>query len=102
MNEQKVTSLPFLRTLVVVNGLVPLAMLAWDAWRGQLGSNAVNNALHITGMVSLVFLVLSLLMTPLRWWTGWGAGSPFGGHLGFTGFFMRWFTWRFMSGSIVR
>lgn len=47
--------LPFVRNLAIANGAIPLAMLVWDAWRGQLGANAVNNALHITGILSLVF-----------------------------------------------
>lgn len=62
-------------------------MMAWDAYHGQLGANAVNNALHITGILSLVFLFLSLLMTPLRWMTGWGGWIAFRRALGLYGFF---------------
>ena len=62
----------FLRLLAWVNGLVPCLFLAWDAWRGQLGANAVNQAIHITGMVSLVLLLLTLAVTPLRRLTTWG------------------------------
>ena len=69
--------LQFLRALVVLNGAVPLVMLLWDAYRGQLGANSVNNALHITGILSLVFLFLSLLMSPLKWVTGWGGWIAF-------------------------
>jgi ferredoxin-NADP reductase/DMSO/TMAO reductase YedYZ heme-binding membrane subunit len=79
--------LPFLRTLVILNGAVPLFMLAWDAWQGQLGANSVNNALHITGILSLVFLFLSLMMTPLRWMTGWAGWIAFRRSLGLYGFF---------------
>lgn len=76
----------FLKLLVILNGTVPLIMLVWDAWRGQLGANSVNNALHITGIVSLVFLLLSLIMTPLRWITGWGGWIAFRRALGLYGF----------------
>ncbi len=79
--------LSFLRALVILNGAVPLVMLAWDAWHGQLGANSVNNALHITGILSLVFLFLSLLMTPLRWMTGWSGWIAFRRALGLYGFF---------------
>lgn len=79
--------LQFLRALVVLNGLVPLVMLGWDAYRGQLGANSVNNALHITGILSLVFLFLSLLMSPLRWMTSWGGWLAFRRALGLYGFF---------------
>ena len=79
--------LQFLRALVVLNGLIPLVMLGWDAYRGQLGANSVNNALHITGILSLVFLFLSLLMSPLRWLTAWGGWAAFRRALGLYGFF---------------
>lgn len=82
MNE-----LQFLRALVILNGLIPLVMLGWDAYRGQLGANSVNNALHITGILSLVFLFLSLLMSPLRWMTAWGGWAAFRRALGLYGFF---------------
>lgn len=76
----------FLKLLIILNGTVPLIMLVWDAWRGQLGANSVNNALHITGIVSLVFLFLSLIMTPLRWITGWGGWIAFRRALGLYAF----------------
>lgn len=56
----------FFRRLIVLNALVPGAILAWDAVGGQLGANAANKALHITGSLSLVFLMLTLAITPLK------------------------------------
>jgi glycine betaine catabolism B len=82
MNQVK-----FLRKLVVLNGVVPLGMLAWDAWRENLGANPVSEALHITGMLSLVFLFLSLAISPLRWLTGWGGWTSFRRVLGLYAFF---------------
>ena len=79
--------LQFLRLLVILNGAVPLLMLVWDAYRGQLGVNSVNYALHVTGILSLVFLFLSLLMTPMRWVTKWGGWIAFRRALGLYGFF---------------
>ncbi len=79
--------LQFFRALVVFNGVVPLAMLLWDAYHAQLGANPVNNALHITGILSLVFLFLSLFMSPLKWATGWGGWIAFRRALGLYGFF---------------
>ncbi len=61
----------FVRNQAILGGAVPAAMLWWDSARGQLGANAVNNALHITGILSLLFLFLSLAITPLRVMTGW-------------------------------
>ena len=77
----------FNRWLVIVNGFVPLLVLGWDAYRGQLGANSVNYALHVTGILSLVFLFLSLIITPLRWVTGWGGWIAFRRALGLYGFF---------------
>ncbi len=85
--ELKMNSVKFNRWLVIVNGLVPLLMLAWDAYYGQLGANPVNYALHVTGILSLVFLFLTLLITPLRWVTGWGGWIAFRRALGLFGFF---------------
>jgi glycine betaine catabolism B len=77
----------FNRKLVILNGLIPALILGWDAWRGQLGANAVNNGLHITGILSLVFLFLSLLITPLREITGWNSLVAYRRALGLYGFF---------------
>ncbi|MDB5341204.1 MAG: Oxidoreductase FAD-binding domain protein [Planctomycetaceae bacterium] len=82
MNPQQ-----FYRILVIVNGAIPGLMLAWDATQGHLGANSVNQALHVTGMLSLVFLFFSLLMTPLRWATGWSGWIAFRRALGLYGFF---------------
>lgn len=81
------SSLQFNRSLVILNGIVPLLMLCLDAFRGQLGANSVNYALHVTGILSLVFLFLSLVITPLRWITGWGGWIAFRRALGLYGFF---------------
>jgi ferredoxin-NADP reductase/DMSO/TMAO reductase YedYZ heme-binding membrane subunit len=62
---------PFAKRLVILNGLVPAALLVWDAYRHQLGVNEVNFAIRTTGLIGLVLLVLSLIVTPLRRLTGW-------------------------------
>ena len=61
----------FAKLVVFCNGAVPLALLLWDASRHELGANPVNHAIHITGMFTLVFVFLSLLVTPVRKTTGW-------------------------------
>jgi len=62
--------LRFAKFLLLVNGGVPLLLLGWDACRHKLGANPVNFAIHTTGMLALVFLLLTLLVTPLRKITG--------------------------------
>lgn len=78
--------LNFYRRLIILNGFIPLLMLAWDAWNDQVGANAVNRALHITGILSLIFLFLSLVITPLRKLTGWNSLIAFRRALGLFGF----------------
>jgi methionine sulfoxide reductase heme-binding subunit len=56
----------FHKLLVFVNGLVPLAFLGWDAYHHQLGANPTEFATRTTGVLTLVFLTLSLAVTPLR------------------------------------
>lgn len=62
--------LRFVKLLVLVNSAVPAALLAWDAWHHQLGANPVNDAILTTGMLALIFLVLTMLVTPLRMVSG--------------------------------
>jgi glycine betaine catabolism B len=77
---------PFAKRFVIACALVPALVLAWDAWRGQLGVNGVNYAIRSTGMLGLVFLMLSLLVTPLRLLTGWNVLISVRRNLGVFGF----------------
>ena len=54
----------FYKLAVFVNALVPLALLAWDWARGQVGANPVDFVTRTTGTLTLVFLVLTLAVTP--------------------------------------
>jgi len=76
----------FAKWLVMINGSVPLALLGWDAWHDQLGANEVNFAIRTTGLVGLVLLVLSLVITPLRRLTGWSQLVAVRRNLGVLGF----------------
>ncbi len=67
----KEKDLQFAKLLVIINGAVPLVLLGWDAFNHQLGANPVNFAILTTGMMGLIFLMLSLLVTPLRKVSGW-------------------------------
>ena len=75
------------RWLVLVNGAVPGIIFAYDAWRHQLGANGVNYALHTTGLLALLFFVLSLVVTPLKRITGWNELVAGRRALGLYGFF---------------
>src|SRR5258708_13499249 len=77
----------FAKFVVLVNGFVPLAMLGWDFWRGAVGPNPKEYVLRTTGMLALVFLLLSLCVTPLRRLSGYNALSHFRRRLGLYAFF---------------
>lgn len=77
----------FYRWLVLINGAVPLLVLIWDAVRGNLGANPTNYALHVTGMLALIFLLLSLAITPIKALSGWGGWISFRRSLGLYAFF---------------
>ena len=60
----------FARLVLFANGLVPATLLAWDAYHGKLGANPIEFATRATGVLALVFLFVTLAVTPLRKLTG--------------------------------
>lgn len=58
--------LSFGTLLVLVNGLVPGALLLWDAYHHRLGANPLEFITRATGTLTLIFLLLTLAVTPLR------------------------------------
>lgn len=54
----------FTKAVVLINGLIPVTLLGWDALVGELGANPANFAIRTTGMLSLIFLLLSLAISP--------------------------------------
>jgi len=61
----------FHRQLFLFNGLLPAVLILIDGWRGRLGANPVEFVTRATGVLTLVFLILTLLVTPLRKIYGW-------------------------------
>jgi sulfoxide reductase heme-binding subunit YedZ len=61
-----VKEIKFYKLVAFINSLVPLALMAWDWYRAQLGANPVEFLTRTTGMLTLVFLLISLAVTPLR------------------------------------
>jgi sulfoxide reductase heme-binding subunit YedZ len=97
------------KVLVFSNGLVPLFMLCSDALRGNLGANPIEFATRVTGMLTLVFLMLTLAVTPMRKLMGYGAIAPLRRMIGLYAFFYGclhlltyvWFDKFFALGTIV-
>jgi methionine sulfoxide reductase heme-binding subunit len=82
------TDARYAKLVLMVNGLVPAAMLAYDGLVGPgLGANPIEFVLHTTGMLALVFLTLSLAVTPARKISGINFLSNFRKMLGLFAFF---------------
>src|ERR1044071_7480425 len=56
----------FLKLLLFTNALVPLVMLLWDVTHARGGPNPTELMTRTTGMLTLVFLLLTLAVTPAR------------------------------------
>jgi sulfoxide reductase heme-binding subunit YedZ len=56
----------FPRFLLFTNALVPLGMLLWDVYRKRVGANPLEFVTRTTGMLTLVFIMLTLAVTPVR------------------------------------
>lgn len=82
MNDVK-----FNKILLFINAFVPLAFLGFDAWRGTLGANPIEFFLRTTGVLTLVFLLITLSVTPLRKYFGWNSLIKFRRMLGLFAFF---------------
>lgn len=61
----------FYKFIIFLNSLVPLGLLAWDGAAGRLGANPIEYFLRTTGVLALVFLLITLAVTPLRRIFGW-------------------------------
>jgi len=77
----------FNKALIFINSLVPLAFLGWDAIFGKLGANPIEFFLRTTGVLTLVFLFITLIVTPLRKIYGWNQLIKFRRMLGLYAFF---------------
>jgi methionine sulfoxide reductase heme-binding subunit len=56
----------FAKVVVFVNALVPLVLLLWDLYHKRLGPNPLQFATTTTGILTLIFLSLTVAITPLR------------------------------------
>jgi methionine sulfoxide reductase heme-binding subunit len=103
----------FSKLLLFTNALVPLGMLLWDVYHKRVGANPPEFMTRTTGMLTLVFLTLSLAVTPLRKTTGLNWLVKFRRMLGLFAFFYgflhlmtyvsfeRYFNLRSVPGDVV-
>jgi sulfoxide reductase heme-binding subunit YedZ len=62
--------LKLLKLAIFLAALIPLGRLAWKAYQQMLGANPIEVITHSTGDWTLIFLMLTLSITPLRRLTG--------------------------------
>lgn len=60
----------FTKFLLFANALVPATLLGWDAYHQKLGANPIEFATRATGVLTIIFLFITLAVTPLRKLTG--------------------------------
>jgi len=60
------TDTRFSKSVVFINALVPLGLLLWDVYHKRVGANPLEFVTRTTGMLTLVFLLLTLAVTPVR------------------------------------
>jgi len=77
----------FNKFLISLNALIPLAYLAYDGYRGQLGANPLEFFLRTTGVLTLTFVLITLSITPLRKIFGWNGLIKYRRMLGLYAFF---------------
>ena len=77
----------WLKPLVFILCSIPAGQLAYQAWIGDLGVNPIEFITRFTGSWSLIILIASLAVTPLRRITGWNDLIKFRRMLGLFAFF---------------
>ncbi|WP_321965084.1 protein-methionine-sulfoxide reductase heme-binding subunit MsrQ [Paraburkholderia sp. J7] len=79
--------LPWAKVAVFVAALYPLARLVLFGFTDGLGANPIEFITRSTGLWTLVFLCITLTVTPLRRLTGWNTLVRFRRMLGLFAFF---------------
>jgi len=67
--------------------LIPFGQLLYNGYQGDLGANPIETITRFTGSWTLIFLLITLGVTPLRKLTGWTDLIKFRRMLGLFAFF---------------
>lgn len=104
----------FTKFVLFTNALVPLGLLLWDVYRKRVGANPAEFMTRTTGIMTLVFLMITLAVTPARKITGLNWLVKFRRMLGLFAFFYgflhlltyisfdRYFNLRSVPGDVVK
>lgn len=77
----------FNKILISLNAFIPLILFVWDGFRGNLGTNPIEFFLRTTGVLTLIFLLITLSVTPFRKIFGWNGLIKYRRMLGLYAFF---------------
>src|SRR5215471_4647448 len=81
------TDTRFTKLLIFINSLIPLVLLLSDTWRKRVGANPLEFVTRTSGMLTILFLLLTLSVSPLRRVTGANWLVKFRRMLGLFAFF---------------
>jgi sulfoxide reductase heme-binding subunit YedZ len=56
----------FPKLLIFINAIVPLVLMLSDVYRNRVGANPLEFVTRTTGMLTLVFLIITLAVSPAR------------------------------------
>ncbi|HKO45718.1 MAG TPA: protein-methionine-sulfoxide reductase heme-binding subunit MsrQ [Pyrinomonadaceae bacterium] len=87
VTRQQLFNMQFSKLLVFINAIVPLALMLWDIYRDRVGANPLEYATRTTGMLTLVFLTLTIAVSPVRQVFKWNGLGKFRRMLGLFAFF---------------
>ncbi|PHS31417.1 MAG: sulfoxide reductase heme-binding subunit YedZ [Methylophaga sp.] len=76
-----------LKISIFIASLLPAVWLTYALLNNQLGANPIEAVTRETGLWALRFLWITLLITPLRWLTGWNKLATLRRMLGLYVFF---------------
>jgi sulfoxide reductase heme-binding subunit YedZ len=76
-----------LKPAVFLVSLAPFVWLVWSVYTGNVSADPLQEITNETGVWALRFLCITLVVTPLRRFTGWNAAIRFRRMLGLFAFF---------------
>lgn len=83
----KKTRQRILKLAVHIGALIPLVLMIWDYYQGNLGAEPIREITLRTGKTAIVLLMLTLAVTPATIWFGWKQVIPLRRLLGLYSFF---------------
>lgn len=87
LSQLPARQLAFVKVLLFVACLLPVALLARAAWLDELGANPIEAVARNLGDWTLNFILITLTVTPLRRYSGWAWLARLRRMLGLYAFF---------------